>query len=178
MLPLGGLHVKHAVQRGIWVLTQHLFWDQDLPDANWLLASSPALNTRVLTLVPICAVASLKKFTSFLQIFLCVYNLDKHQTVYNTCGKINAYVNKYAYKYTYICICDALIIGKFGKIGCFTRLLLIQFYTAKVRLASWIELNWIERWTFMLQIHPREKVLGKLCLEINEKLVKPLFVYR
>jgi hypothetical protein len=36
-------------------------------------------------------------------------------------------MNKYAYKYTYICICDSLIIGKFGsllqfgKIGCFTR---------------------------------------------------------
>jgi hypothetical protein len=24
MLPLGGLHVKHAVQRGIWVPAQHL----------------------------------------------------------------------------------------------------------------------------------------------------------
>jgi hypothetical protein len=24
MLPMGGLHVKHAVQRGIWVPTQHL----------------------------------------------------------------------------------------------------------------------------------------------------------
>jgi hypothetical protein len=23
-LPMGGLHVKHAVQRGIWVQTQHL----------------------------------------------------------------------------------------------------------------------------------------------------------
>jgi hypothetical protein len=26
---------------------------------------------------------------------------------------MNAYMNKYAYKYTYICICDSLIIGKF-----------------------------------------------------------------
>jgi hypothetical protein len=24
----GGLHEKHAVQRGIWVPTQHLLWDQ------------------------------------------------------------------------------------------------------------------------------------------------------
>jgi hypothetical protein len=31
LLPLGGLHVKHAVQRGIWVLTQHLLWDQENP---------------------------------------------------------------------------------------------------------------------------------------------------
>jgi hypothetical protein len=27
-LPLGGLHVKHAVQRGIWIPNQHFFWDQ------------------------------------------------------------------------------------------------------------------------------------------------------
>jgi hypothetical protein len=31
MLSLGGLHVKHAVQRGIWVPTQHLLWDQGKP---------------------------------------------------------------------------------------------------------------------------------------------------
>jgi hypothetical protein len=30
--------------------------------------------------------------------------------------KINAYVNKYAYKYTYICICDSLIIVKFWRL--------------------------------------------------------------
>jgi hypothetical protein len=28
MLPLGGLHVKHAVQSGISITTQHLLWDQ------------------------------------------------------------------------------------------------------------------------------------------------------
>jgi hypothetical protein len=28
MLPSGGLHVKHAVQREIWEPTQHLLWDQ------------------------------------------------------------------------------------------------------------------------------------------------------
>jgi hypothetical protein len=31
LLPLGGLHEKHAVQRGIWVPTQHLLWDQRKP---------------------------------------------------------------------------------------------------------------------------------------------------
>jgi hypothetical protein len=31
MLPMGGLHVKHAVQHGIWVWTQHLLWDQGKP---------------------------------------------------------------------------------------------------------------------------------------------------
>jgi hypothetical protein len=30
-LPLGGLHVKHTEQRGIWVPTQHLLWDQGKP---------------------------------------------------------------------------------------------------------------------------------------------------
>jgi hypothetical protein len=30
----GGLHEKHAVQRGIWVPTQHLLWDQGKPRAN------------------------------------------------------------------------------------------------------------------------------------------------
>jgi hypothetical protein len=29
---------------------------------------------------------------------------------------MNAYVNKYTYKYTYICICNSLIIGKFGSL--------------------------------------------------------------
>jgi hypothetical protein len=31
MLPLGGLHVNHAVQRGTWAPTQHLLWDQGKP---------------------------------------------------------------------------------------------------------------------------------------------------
>jgi hypothetical protein len=41
---------------------------QDLPDANWLLASSPALNPRTLTLVP-----SLCWFCSFLFSFFFFY---------------------------------------------------------------------------------------------------------
>jgi hypothetical protein len=31
MLIFGGLHEKHAVQRGIWVPTQHSLWDQGKP---------------------------------------------------------------------------------------------------------------------------------------------------
>jgi hypothetical protein len=31
VLPLGGLHEKHAVQREIWVPTQYLLWDQGKP---------------------------------------------------------------------------------------------------------------------------------------------------
>jgi hypothetical protein len=34
---------------------------QNLPDAKWFLASRPALNTRTLTLIPICAVALEKR---------------------------------------------------------------------------------------------------------------------
>jgi hypothetical protein len=64
---------------------------QDLPDANWLLASSPALNTRALTLVPICALY-----------------------VITPVEGINVYRHKYAYNYTYICNCDSMISGKFG----------------------------------------------------------------
>jgi hypothetical protein len=30
-LIFGRLHEKHAVQRGIWVPTQHLLWDQGTP---------------------------------------------------------------------------------------------------------------------------------------------------
>jgi hypothetical protein len=61
-LPSGGLRVKHAEQRGIWVPTQHLLWDQGKPRKTFIeLAgrktfriqtdfydSSPALNTRTL----------------------------------------------------------------------------------------------------------------------------------
>jgi hypothetical protein len=34
MLPLGGLLVKHAVQRGIWVPIQHFPWEQGKPRKN------------------------------------------------------------------------------------------------------------------------------------------------
>jgi hypothetical protein len=79
---------------------------QDLPDANWLLASSPALNPRALTLVPMCAVVFFFCFLSFLtscflQILLCAYDLDKHQTVYNTCGR-NERVYEHGVSYGFI----------------------------------------------------------------------------
>jgi hypothetical protein len=96
MLPLGGLHVMHAAQRGIWVLTQHLLWDRGKPrktlvelagrwtfrDADWLLASSPALNARNLTLVPICAVALFEKYVYifvYRDLSFFVHTLDEHQ---------------------------------------------------------------------------------------------------
>jgi hypothetical protein len=74
VLPLGGLRVKHAVQRGIWVPTQHVLWDQGKPWSSWPVAGPsgckptssqhPALNTWALTLIPIFA--SFFLFLSFL----------------------------------------------------------------------------------------------------------------
>jgi hypothetical protein len=64
-------------------------WSQDLPDANWLVAISPALNTQALTLVPIWATALIQKtFTVYFTEFflLCANDLDKQHTVYNTCS--------------------------------------------------------------------------------------------
>jgi hypothetical protein len=121
MLPMGGLHVKHAVQRGILgtssafalgsrKTTENLDRvgrSQDLPDTNWLLASSPALNTRTLKLVPICAVALLgEKFTYFFYIIFFFYmdTLDEQQTVvYNICGwSLRAHSCMQAYIYLYL----------------------------------------------------------------------------
>jgi hypothetical protein len=106
---------------------------------DWLLASSPVLNTRVLTLVPICAVSS------FLPLFLFspfknIYNLflqkfylyiiwisTKRCTITPAEG-MNSYIHKYVNNYTYICNSDSLIIGTFRsslyfvkEIGCYTR---------------------------------------------------------
>jgi hypothetical protein len=60
MLPLGGLHgsiqcnVEFGYQLSICSGTKEnsdrVGRSQDLPDTNWLLASSPALNTRAITL--------------------------------------------------------------------------------------------------------------------------------
>jgi hypothetical protein len=67
---------------------------QDLPDANRLLASSPALNSGALILVPICA-------------FFFPFPLKTITTFFFTrivsCGRNDAYMHKYAYNYAYIC---------------------------------------------------------------------------
>jgi hypothetical protein len=74
---------------------------QNLPDANWLLVSNLALNTRVLTLDPICAVF----FPSFENIYkLFLQKILLHIIWIRTKPRItpaegmNAYMHNYAYK--------------------------------------------------------------------------------
>jgi hypothetical protein len=94
-------------------------WSQDLPDANWLLASSPALNTWALTLVPICAVFSSfffffeKIHKLFLQKFYLYIIWISTKPCITPVEGMKAYMRKYAYKYTYINNCDSLTIRKF-----------------------------------------------------------------
>jgi hypothetical protein len=103
---------------------------QDLPDTNWLLASNLVLNPRALTLIPnLCCCVFFSfyffPFSPFFFLFLksCFYNhCYVHMIWISTkpciapAEGIIAYMNKYAYKYTYSCICDSLIIGKCGSL--------------------------------------------------------------
>jgi hypothetical protein len=126
MLPLRGMRVKHAVQRGNLgtdsafplgprKTTENLDrvgWSQGLPDANGLLAISPALNTRTLTSAPICAVTSFekKKFTYFfLQISLFMFTL--RMSAEQLCISFAKKIHSYTYIDTYIC--DYRSIGEF-----------------------------------------------------------------
>jgi hypothetical protein len=77
--------MKHVVQCGIWVptlafaigprkITENLDRvgrSQDLPDANLLLASSPAINTPTLTLVPMWPLLYLNKKRKKENIHIC-----------------------------------------------------------------------------------------------------------
>jgi hypothetical protein len=105
MLPLGGLHAKHAMQSGIWVPTQHLLWDQGEPRktlSSWPVAGpsgckltssqQSGINSAKPNNSPyLCSCFSFVSFSFFkkffLQLLLCAYDLDKHQTVYNTCER-------------------------------------------------------------------------------------------
>jgi hypothetical protein len=126
MLPLGGLHVKYAGQRGIWEPTQHLLWSQGKPRKtltklagyrNFRMQTdfcSPAMNKRGLTLILIYAVFFFL-FSYFFPSFFCENICKiffKHTCVYMIWTRtkpcitpvkgMNAYMHKYAYKYTYI----------------------------------------------------------------------------
>jgi hypothetical protein len=72
---------------------------QDLPEANWLLASSLTLNMWALTLVPICAVAFFNKL--FLHIFYVHIIWMSTKQCITPAEWMNAYMNKYACKCTY-----------------------------------------------------------------------------
>jgi hypothetical protein len=102
--------------------TENLNWvgrSQDLPDVNWLLASSPALTARAPTLVPICA-----SIFSFVFYFFISFSFPFHNYCYThmiwirtkPCVTSVQGTNDYMNKYTCICICDSLIIGKFGSL--------------------------------------------------------------
>jgi hypothetical protein len=114
MLPLGGLHSKHAVQRGIWVPTQHFLWDQGTP-LKTLIDLAGRRTFRMLAVRHFFFHSFFFFLTScFLQLFLCAYVLDKHQTVYNTCGRNERIYEEICIQiYIRIRICDSLIIGKF-----------------------------------------------------------------
>jgi hypothetical protein len=83
---------------------------QDLPDTKWLLASSPALNTETLKLVPIWLLLYLKKkgyIFIFAGISFYVHNLYEYQTVaYTTCNIFGENTCPYAHTrihtYTYL----------------------------------------------------------------------------
>jgi hypothetical protein len=91
----------------------------DLPDANWLLASSPVLNTRALTLVPFCVAALLwKTFRSLFYRNVYVHIIWISNIPCTTLGEImHAYMHWYECKNTYIYIstCDYLVIGNSEK---------------------------------------------------------------
>jgi hypothetical protein len=104
---------KHAVQRGVWVPTQHLLWDQGKPRkslTSWPVAGPPgckltssqqsSIKYASPNISPyLCCFFYFSfffNFSFFLFLFfyrlfflqlLCAYDLDKHQTVYNTCGR-------------------------------------------------------------------------------------------
>jgi hypothetical protein len=95
MLSLGGLYVKHAVQRGIWVPTQHLLWDQGKPTMIELDGRRTGIKYASPDTSPYLWFFFFFFFSLFFEniykLFLqknsSAYNLDKYQTVYNTCGR-------------------------------------------------------------------------------------------
>jgi hypothetical protein len=78
------------------------------------------LKTQALTLVPTCAVAFFFLFSSqvvFYNYFYVRMIWVSTKPCITPAEGMNAYKNKYAYKYTYIRICNSLIIGKFGSLS-------------------------------------------------------------
>jgi hypothetical protein len=123
MLPLGGLRVKHEVQRGISVPAQHLLWDQGQPRkaSNELLL----LYSRMFTYLfyRFCYVDILWISTK-----LCKTPVKRMHVYMNTYGYIRILIYLF---YLFIDICNTLSSGKFksllqfGKLGCYMILVAI-----------------------------------------------------
>jgi hypothetical protein len=97
-LIFGGLHEKHAVQRGIWVPTQHLLWDQGKARKTLIelagrrtfrLQPTSSQQSGIEYANPNIASLSVRLLyykirIQFFTDVLYSYNLDKQHTVYNT----------------------------------------------------------------------------------------------
>jgi hypothetical protein len=143
MLPLGGPHVKHTVQCGIWAPMQHPLWDQGKPrkpQLSWLVAGpsrhkpTSSQQSGIKYMTPNTS-PHLCYFFSFplwkhLQVALTKFHL--YITWINTkpcitpTERTNAYMHKRAHNHTYICNRDSLTIDKFGSS--------LHFATKKKRL--------------------------------------------
>jgi hypothetical protein len=102
---------------------------QDLPDANWLVASSPALNTWAITLVPICPFDLLKNiYKLFYKYFYAHVIWISTEPCITPAEGMNAYMNKCAYNYTHVYVSVILWLSvnlevyySLKKIRCFKR---------------------------------------------------------
>jgi hypothetical protein len=102
---------------------------QNLPDANWLLTSNQASNTRNLALVPLCAVAFFEtKFTGlfYRSFFLCayigwapdscVYHLRREYMPIRT--YMHTYIYLYLWLFEYWWIWMYIVVPQMGVNGC------------------------------------------------------------
>jgi hypothetical protein len=105
---------------------------QDLPDANWLLATRPAVNMRNLTIIPIWLLLYLKKevfIFVFTDLPFYVRTLDEQQPVVhkiwedNLClyehTYLHIYINLYLWLFEYWWIWISIVVV--GGIGCYMR---------------------------------------------------------
>jgi hypothetical protein len=98
-----------------------------------------------------CFFSFLIFFTScFLQLFLCAYNLDEHQTVHNTCGRnegiyericIQTYIYLYLWSFDYRKIWESIVVWKnrmLYEVCCSTN---SKDYVSQLRSNSPVELQ-------------------------------------
>jgi hypothetical protein len=148
MLPLGGLHVKHAVQRGIWVPTQHFALGTTVTlielagrrSSGCKLTSSQQFGFKYanpdINLYLCCCFILGKNFYMFaFSEFLCAYVMDKHRTLYNTCEqseclyahlRMQTYIYLYLWLFEYRCIWIPRVFCGLDKSDALWGLLLIK----------------------------------------------------